>query len=144
MEESCPGDSVDCPSDELISAGTECRASTDQCDEVEVCTGADAACPVDDPSALDGETCDDDNLEHKRQRGAAEIVAPPPNAAFVFVSHGFWPLIAKTCCRFDSWATVVTAVMRSPGSKRVVALGTVTWSSRWIATMSERSGSSKS
>ena len=46
-EETCDGDSDQCPPDELEPATTVCRPSVDVCDRPENCTGSSPACPAD-------------------------------------------------------------------------------------------------
>lgn len=45
--------------DVLAAPGTECRASSGECDAAEVCDGLTSSCPDNAPHALDGEACTD-------------------------------------------------------------------------------------
>jgi len=48
VAESCTGQAVDCPHDDLAPTSTVCRGSEGVCDLVEYCNGASPACPNDE------------------------------------------------------------------------------------------------
>jgi len=48
-----------CPADNLVPAGTQCRASTGECDPAEACTGSSVTCPGDAKTAA-GTACTSD------------------------------------------------------------------------------------
>jgi hypothetical protein len=45
--ETCTGTSPTCPVDQLVPAGTVCRAAVGSCDVRESCSGSATACPRD-------------------------------------------------------------------------------------------------
>lgn len=47
VEETCDGQSVDCPKDMVKNKGRWCRAAANECDEIEYCNGTSPQCPPD-------------------------------------------------------------------------------------------------
>jgi hypothetical protein len=50
VAENCTGSGASCPGDDVVPAGTQCRAAAGVCDDVEDCNGVDKACPSDSVS----------------------------------------------------------------------------------------------